>query len=179
MLLTQLSGEAAAQLRAAEFTYPEIGGTAHALPAGYRHLHRTALLGNGQHVFTKAAAELMNWQAHLRAGVGVSASGPATAVGTNVLLHTRIGLVRLTAPCRVVYVIDEPDRRGFAYGTLVGHPESGEEAFTVSRTDDDVTFTITAFSRPATWPARVAGPLGRHVQDTITRRYLQSLRPSL
>ena len=35
----------------------------------------------------------------------------------------------LQAPCRVVYVIDEPDIRGFAYGTLPGHPESGEERF--------------------------------------------------
>ena len=33
-----------------------------------------------------------------------------------------LGLLR--APCRVVYVIDEPDVRGFAYGTLPGHPES-------------------------------------------------------
>ena len=39
-------------------------------------------------------------------------------------------------PCRVVYVVDEPDRRGFAYGTLPGHPESGEELFLV-RYDPD------------------------------------------
>jgi uncharacterized protein (UPF0548 family) len=31
----------------------------------------------------------------------------------------------------VVYVVDEHDRRGFAYGTLRGRPESGEELFAV------------------------------------------------
>lgn len=29
--------------------------------------------------------------------------------------------------------IDEPDRQGFAYGTLPGHPESGIEQFTLTR----------------------------------------------
>jgi uncharacterized protein (UPF0548 family) len=43
--------------------------------------------------------------------------------GTDVLAH--LGPIRV--PCRVVYVLDEPERRGFAYGTLPGHPESGEE----------------------------------------------------
>jgi uncharacterized protein (UPF0548 family) len=33
-----------------------------------------------------------------------------------------------------------------------------------------VTFTITAFSRPATLPARAAGPLGRAIQGFIARR---------
>ena len=40
-------------------------------------------------------------------------------MGSEVIVH--LGPVR--APCRVVYVVDEPDRRGFAYGTLPGHPE--------------------------------------------------------
>jgi uncharacterized protein (UPF0548 family) len=47
-------------------------------------------------------------------------------------------------------VIDEENRRGFAYGTPPGHPEQGEEAFVVAlREDGQVTFTVTAFSRPA------------------------------
>jgi uncharacterized protein (UPF0548 family) len=42
----------------------------------------------------------------------------------------------MRAPCRVIYTITEPRRKGFAYGTLPGHPESGEEAFTISQCDD-------------------------------------------
>lgn len=82
----------------------------------------------------------------------------------------------VTAPCRVVYVIDEADRCGFAYGTLPGHPESGEEAFLLDRgTDTATTFTITGFSRPATTAAKLAGPLARRVQDFLTARYLRAL----
>jgi hypothetical protein len=56
----------------------------------------------------------------------------------------------MRAPCRVVYVIDEPRRRGFAYGTLPGHPESGEEAFVLEQRDDGtIASNIIAFSRPA------------------------------
>lgn len=41
------------------------------------------------------------------------------------------GPLRLRAPCRVVYTVTESRRRGFAYGTLPGHPECGEEAFVI------------------------------------------------
>jgi uncharacterized protein (UPF0548 family) len=76
-----------------------------------------------------------------------------------------------------VYAVDEPRRRGFAYGTLPGHPENGEEAFVIEHHDDDaVSFTITAFSRPATRLARIAGPLGRIAQRRITARYLRSIQ---
>jgi len=86
------------------------------------------------------------------------------------------GSLRLRAPCRVVYVVDEPRRRGFAYGTLAGHQESGEEAFMIEHHDDDsVSFKVTAFSRPATRLAKIAGPLGAVVQRRITARYLRSL----
>jgi uncharacterized protein (UPF0548 family) len=68
------------------------------------------------------------------------------------------------------------NRQGFAYGTLPGHPELGEEAFVIDRADDDtITFAIKAFSRPATDLAKVAGPLGRLAQRRMTARYLRSL----
>lgn len=85
--------------------------------------------------------------------------------------------VAAAAPCRVVAVLDEEDRWGFAYGTLPGHPECGEEAFVVSLTEHgSVRFAITAFSRPAGTLTRVAGPLGRLVQQLATRSYLRALR---
>jgi uncharacterized protein (UPF0548 family) len=82
----------------------------------------------------------------------------------------------MRAPCRVIYTITEPQRRGFAYGTLPGHPESGEEAFTISLRDDGlVVFMITAFSRPATIAARAAGPVGLLIQQHFTQSYLCAL----
>jgi uncharacterized protein (UPF0548 family) len=180
MRLYQMTAETAARLRAASLTYPEVGRTAGELPGGYRHLHRSVLIGYGPQVFTDAAAALMSWRVHLRAGLGVCASGPAAAPGAVVILRIPgAAPVRLTAPCRVVYDVSEPARRGFAYGTLPGHPESGEEAFIISHGDNDaVTFTITAFSRPATALARAAGPIGRLTQNLITSRYLRAIAGS-
>jgi len=90
-----------------------------------------------------------------------------------VLLASALGPLKFTAPCRVVYVNSEADKAGFAYGTLPGHPESGEESFVLElRQDGTVTFTITALSRPATLLARFAGQIGRAVQGRITDRYL-------
>jgi uncharacterized protein (UPF0548 family) len=86
------------------------------------------------------------------------------------------GVISMRIPCRVVYVIDEPDRRGFAYGTLPGHPESGEESFVLHReTGDRVRFVITAFSRPSTRLAKLGGPATQRLQHFMTTRYLRSL----
>jgi uncharacterized protein (UPF0548 family) len=176
-----MSPQVAARLRDAPLTYPEIGATAGELPGGYRHVRRSALLGSGQRVFGDAANALMSWQVHLRAGFDVAASDPIAAADTVVLLRERTMFLRLVrAPCRVVYVIDQPHQRGFAYGTLAGHPESGEEAFVVSQDEGGaVTLAVTAFSRPATLLSRIAGPVGSLVQDVITDRYLRALGGSL
>ena len=108
-----------------------------------------------------------------RAGVR-KLSGPEVATaGRDVALRWLV--VRFE--CRVVSVIDEPDRRGFTYGTLAKHPECGEERFVVEidpRTQV-VSATITAFSKPSGWVVRAGGPVPRIVQAFMTRRYLSSL----
>jgi uncharacterized protein (UPF0548 family) len=172
---TVLPAEVVTRLRAAEPTYREVGATADVLPSGYRWQRRSVRVGSGNAVFEAAAAAVLGWQVQLRAGLRVSASSAMAQAGTVVTLG--LGPLPLTAPCRVVYVVADPRRRGFAYGTLPGHPESGEESFVVERHDDDtVSFTITAFSRPATLLARATGPVGVAVQDWVTGRYLRALR---
>ena len=79
-------------------------------------------------------------------------------------------------PVRVVRVVDEPGRRGFAYGTLPGHPERGEESFVVQLADDGtVFFHLRAFSRPARWFTRLGDPVSRRAQTMIAERYLRSV----
>jgi uncharacterized protein (UPF0548 family) len=174
--VTPLDPGLAARLHLAELSYGEAGQTRGVLPAGYRHLCRRAVIGSGAQVFAAAARELLGWQVHLRAGLRVSPSSATAGLGAVVVLGLGAGPFRMSAPCRVVYIVNEPDRRGFAYGTLPGHPECGEEAFLVERHDDGaVTFTITAFSRPATLRAKVAGPAGRAIQRHIATRYLRAL----
>jgi uncharacterized protein (UPF0548 family) len=173
---TMLPVETRDRLAQAELTYREIGGTAGSLPAGYHHLTQRLPIGHGTQLFTDACNAVLRWQVQIRAGLEVSVSSPAAVPGAVVVLGLAIGPFRLDAPCRVVYTVDEPRRRGFAYGTLAGHPECGEEAFMIEHNDDGtVNFTITAFSRPSTLPARIAGPVGRIVQRRITARYLRSL----
>ena len=176
MGLTVLPGEARERLADAALTYREVGATAGDLPTGYHHLTRRVLIGHGHRRFTEAGDAVRRWQVQVGAGLSVSASAPATTPGAVAVLGLGIGPVRFEAPCRVVYAVDEPRRRGFAYGTLPGHPETGEEAFVIEHHDDDaVSFTVTAFSRPATRLARIAGPLGRLAQRRITARYLRSV----
>jgi uncharacterized protein (UPF0548 family) len=171
-----LSAEVCDRLAKAELTYREVGATAGDLPAGYHRLARSVPVGHGRQVFTRAGDAVYEWQVQLGAGLRVFASARTAVPGTVVILGLGIGSLRLRAPCRVVYVVDEPRRRGFAYGTLAGHPESGEEAFMVEHHDDDtVSFTVTAFSRPATRLAKIAGPVGAVVQRQVTARYLRSL----
>ncbi len=70
-----------------------------------------------------------------------------------------------------------PSRFGFAYGTLPGHPESGEEAFhVVLETDGTVTAEMVAFSRPADLPTLAVAPLGQQIQKSATRRYLEGIK---
>jgi uncharacterized protein (UPF0548 family) len=112
---------------------------------------------------------------HRRAGLRVRASTEHIVPGAVAALQLGVGRLSVHAPVRVVHVIDEPCRRGFAYGTLPGHPESGEEAFVVElHQDGAVTFTITAFSRPATLLSRVGGPVTAAIQSWVTNRYLRS-----
>src|SRR5690606_362532 len=88
---------------------------------------------------------------------------------------TLVGVVK--APCRVVWTVEEHRRAGWAYGTLSGHPESGEEAFVVHRTGDGtVWLTVSAFSRPASWYARAGGPATRSLQHAYARRAGKTLR---
>jgi uncharacterized protein (UPF0548 family) len=176
MQATQLDPDVEAHLRAADLTYDHVGGTSGVLPDGYNHLDRQMVIGLGTAKFDDAAQALLGWQMHLRSGVKVSTSSTTAKRDAVVMLGIGAGPFTLSAPCRVVYVVDEPDRQGFAYGTLAGHPESGEEAFVMEKADDDtVSFRITAFSTPASHLARYAGPLGRLAQRRMTARYFRSL----
>ncbi len=107
--------------------------------------------------------------------LGYAADGSALArPGDTAMLSWGMWPARI--PVRVVSVIDEPDRKGFAYGTLPGHPERGEESFVVERRpDDSVWLIIRAFSRPSNAFFWAAYPAVRLVQAIFTDRYKRAL----
>lgn len=161
----------------APLTYPEVGATAGTLPAGYHHVRRCEVIGQGPDAFAEAADVLMSWQMHSRAGLRVIASAPRAAPDVVVLMQLGVAGRGLVVPCRVVYVVAEERRIGFAYGTLPGHPECGEESFVIELLDDDrVRVQIIAFSQSARWFTRLGGPISRRAQAFMTDRYIGALR---
>ncbi|MDQ1499506.1 MAG: hypothetical protein QOI86_2846 [Actinomycetota bacterium] len=158
-------------------TYDAVGATRGAMPAGFRHDRHVAVLGGGNRVFGRAVEGLQRWEAHRGAGLILHPAAPPIREGTTVVQMIALPGVSAVAACRIVYVVDDAGRFGFAYGTLPAHPEQGEEAFVVTRdADGTVRFTITAFSRPRHPLARLGGPLTRRTQLATTRRYLDALR---
>jgi uncharacterized protein (UPF0548 family) len=160
-------------LAALPLTYSEVGATAGPLPAGYHHVQKSAVIGRGRPRFEEAADKGMRWGMLRGAGLRVEATSDVAAVGAEVIVH--LGPVR--APCRVVYVVDEDDRRGFAYGTLPGHAESGEERFMVryDPATEEVYAEVVAFSRHGTWWSRLGAPVTSVIQRVVTERYLRAL----
>ena len=156
-------------------TYDEVGATSGTLPSGYHHLDVSRVVGQGRDWFDVAAARVLTWEVQRRAGLSVDASREV-ALGVRAELAMRVGPVPVRAPVEVVVVTVEPDRVGFAYGTLTGHPERGEERFEVTLRDDGaVEARIRAFSRPGAWFTHLAGPVGRRLQRSTASRYLDAL----
>lgn len=155
------------------FTYREVGATAGELPDGYHHIRRSAVIGRGRERFEGAAEKVMRWGMLRGAGLGVTPSSDVAGVGSVVIV--RLGPV--AAPARVVYVVDVANERGFAYGTLRGHAEAGEEKFAVryDPVTDEVLAEVTAFSRHATWWSRALAPLTSLLQGVVTKRYLSAV----
>lgn len=161
----------------AELTYPEVGATRGELPAGYRRDAHVIELGRGRRVFDRAAEGLRRWEAHRGAGLTLRPDRPDLKEGVTLVLAKALPGISAVAACRIIYVADEPDAFGFAYGTLPAHPEQGEEAFMVRRrADDTVCFAIIAFSRARHLLARLGGPLTRRIQQETTQNYLQALQ---
>lgn len=157
--------------RALPFSYEEIGHTRHGARThrGYDVDHNRQLLGQGKETYGEAQAAIRAWKMFPPAWTAIE---PRASIiegeMVGVLVHA-LGVWWLNA-ARIVYVIDEPRRFGFAYGTLPGHAERGEERFSVEwLADDTVWYDLYAFSRPRLWAARVAAPLTRSLQRRFGR----------
>ncbi len=171
-----LTPKETATLKGRGFTYFEVGATRGDLPPGFHHQRREVVVGTGAERFARCARAVLSWQVQLRAGIDIATSDEIIVEGAVARLAIGVGPLRIHAPARVVYVIDEPRHAGFAYGTLPGHPELGEELFAVEhREDDSVVFGVAAFSRPGSLLTKVAGPLGPVAQRLVAGRYLSGM----
>lgn len=162
----------AARLRQLPTTAPD-GMTATTSMPGWRTFSQTRQILRKD--FEAAANELMRWRVQTSSGLRVWAEDEPLTTGSVILMRLGLGPFSQKFACRVRYVIDKTDRRGFAYETLPGHPEVGVEEFVLERRVDGVYFTVSACGRPRTRVLRALAPVVELVQDAMTRRYLRAL----
>lgn len=156
------------------FSYLAVGATAKTPPAGFVVDHTRIQLGEGEPMFDAAKAALRRWEQFRLGWVEAWPSDTPIQAGEVVAVMGRaIGLWWLNS-CRIVHVVDESgpiSKFGFAYGTLPGHVESGEERFLVEWHQDDgaVWYDILAFSRPNHFLTRIGYPVVRRLQKRFGR----------
>jgi uncharacterized protein (UPF0548 family) len=158
------------------FSYPEVGATRVPSnpPAGYLINHYRGKLGRGAEDYGKALAALYSWKMYSLSWTKLYWPETEIKEGAVVaVLAKHLGLWWLNA-CRVIYTFTEDDgshRSGFAFGTLPGHVETGEERFTVhwDGKSDEVSYELFAFARPKLLMAKMAYPLVR----SVLRRFAQ------
>ncbi|MBL8796429.1 MAG: DUF1990 domain-containing protein [Planctomycetia bacterium] len=160
--------------RALTFTYAAVGTTAGLTPAGYNLDHTRIKLGQGEAVYHAARRALESWQQFQLGWVEPWPADTPLRVGEVVTVAVRTFGVWTLNACRIVYIVSEEGpltKFGFAYGTLPGHAETGEERFLVEwdRADDAVWYDIRAFSRPRHLLARLGHPVVRRLQKRFGR----------
>ena len=157
-----------------DFTYAAVGSTAHTPPVGYVVDRTRVKLGEGEAVFQSARAALERWEQFRLGWVEAWPTETPIRPGEAIAVMGRaVGLWWLNC-CRIIYVVDEAgpvSRFGFAYGTLPGHVECGEERFLIEwdRETDTVWYDIVAFSKPNHFLTRVGYAAVRRVQKRFGR----------
>jgi uncharacterized protein (UPF0548 family) len=160
-------------------TYDAIGGTQGDVPDGFTLDHNRREIGRGGDAFARACDAIRAWRM-FPVWTAIDPADAPIATGTTiaVLVHA-LGVWWLNA-ARIVYLIDDRRRFGFAYGTLPGHAECGEERFSVEhRADDTVWYDLRAFSRPRFWAARLGYPITRALQRRFARDSLAAMEREL
>lgn len=153
----------------ASLTYEPVGLSA-ASPSGYNVDEYDARIGRGEEALSRAKAAIDSWASFDIGWVELVAASDRPDVGADVALVVRhFGFWSLNG-CRVVRRFpDEPGdpRYGFAYGTLHGHAQTGEESFTVELdpSDGTVLYRIRAVSKPSAILAWLGYPVTRMIQQ--------------
>ncbi len=154
------------KLAEVSFSYPEQGATLDHFPKGYDHDEASSCLGQGEMVFDAAKTLLLKWRMFPKSWTRVYDPNPNFEEGMEVGVWFRLFGFWWGNASRIVYTIDEPNRFGFAYGTLENHIEKGEELFLLElKEDGKVWYHIRAFSRPNRWYVFLVYPLARFYQN--------------
>lgn len=145
------------------FSYREVGESKEKVPSGYPINHRRVRLGSGSEIFERAKKAIQSWTMYRLEWTRIFPFDAPVAVGETVCVVAGHRFCWSLNPSRIIYVLEESgsaERYGFAFGTLPGHSEEGEERFIVewNRADDSVWYELLAFARPHHILARVGFP---------------------
>lgn len=103
---------------------------------------------------------------------------PYVGAGSTVRVHGRVGGMRADAELRVIFVVEEKRRVGFALGTVGESVVSGEESFMIEwYPNDEVWFTVRAFDAPVALAYRAFPFLVRRRRRELFGRYLRAISP--
>ena len=173
-----------ARQKRSELSYRDVGATARNPPERYVIDRTVRRLGSGDATFDVAVAALKNWKQFDLGWVQIVAPRGRVVAGDDVAVVAHVlGLWWLNG-CRIVYVEDDATahvrRFAFAYGTLADHVGEGEERFCVEMDEaGDVTFQVSAFSRPRHLLSRLADPLMRAHQKKFGREAADAMERAL
>ena len=189
MLLRKPTDDEVRQFLAAQgelpFSYAEVGATRNAAPpAGYPLNKYRGELGTGEEAFKRAAAAVRSWEMYSLSWTRLYWPDTPIRAGEVVAVRAKhFGFWSLNA-CRIIYTIEEERqifRYGFAFGTLPGHVEEGEERFTVGwdRATGAVWYELFAFARPKPLLAKIAYPLTRMIQRRFAAESFSAMKKAV
>lgn len=168
------------------FSYAAVGATLGEPAAGFTRDHTRSQIGTGEQAFIAATAALQRWEQFRLRWVEAGPADTPIRKGEVVAVLARVGPLWTLNSCRILAVIDdsgagqaEPvDRFGFAYGTLPGHIEMGEERFLIewNRSDNSVWYDILAVSKPRHPLVRLGYPLARAMQKRFARDSVAAMK---
>ncbi len=168
------------KVRQLPITYWERGATAwERMPQEFTHDEQRLKIGSGDADWRAAKKAIRNWKMFPSDWISLSGT-PAIEVGQQVLVTARLLGLWWSNPARIVYTVEEENKFGFAYGTLPGHLEQGEELFLVERDEQgDVYYTLRVMSRPQWWVARLFEGYARKQQASFRKESYLSMKGAL
>ncbi len=168
------------QLAREPLSYQEVGLTRKAQkPRGYDLAIHRVRLGFGKAAFQAAQEALRAWRMFPTSLAMLYWPSTPIEPGREVMVGFTLGPLWSLNPCRILYAIDEREgqstgdhhRFGFAYATLPGHVEAGEERFLVTwdEATDEVCYEIFCYSRGQHILAKIGYPFVLYQQWRFRR----------
>jgi uncharacterized protein (UPF0548 family) len=141
-------------------------GISRARPPGYSLDGHRVRLGTGDACWDAAREAIRAWRMFALGWIELWPERAPIAVGNQVaVIASHLGFWSIHV-ARIVFLIEDENRFGFAYGTTLDHAERGEEIFQVERDSEtgEVTYEIRAVSRPRSPLAWLGYPYTRYLQ---------------